>query len=260
MSVDFTMFISFMWLTLSIIVNVICDNNCYHDSCIWRDWSEWSGCSRSCGKQGIRYQERSVLNPHTCPNGLCTENQTESCNERCCPENCIYTEWASWGESLCAARVCDDTPAPYEVCYRYRKMTHPASCGGYCPGTTVDYKCGHLCCYRDCVVSTWQEWGSCISYCEQIGVRNRTRAVEQQPQCGGFACPDLYEETECTGKRCPVQCDIGAWGSWGRCDVDCAEGNQTRHRFVRQSACSVDTLAEEKKSCYVHEKQNCQVT
>lgn len=49
---------------------------------------------------------------------------------------------------------------------------------------------------RDCVVSEWDEWGSCSAKCG-FGTMKRTRKVLQYPENGGKTCPALKQTRGC---------------------------------------------------------------
>jgi hypothetical protein len=84
----------------------------------------------------------------------------------------------------------------------------------------------------DCVVTDWQDWGSCSAACGG-GMQSRSRQIVTEPQNGGAACPVLTEERACNEQPCaPIDCVVTAWGPWGACSQTCGGGTQTRSRQI----------------------------
>ena len=76
---------------------------------------------------------------------------------RCCPVHCTVGPWGSW--STCNA-ACDKTGTQV----RSRSITTQNSCNGNaCPPLTHNRVCNGKCCPKDCQLSGWSSWGSCIS-------------------------------------------------------------------------------------------------
>lgn len=71
-----------------------------------------------------------------------------------------------------------------------------------CPDfESVKRPCGWGNVKRDCVVSTWSDWGPCNPRCG-LGVRQRTRTVAFRPINGGKECPPLIENSGCFRQLC----------------------------------------------------------
>ena len=76
---------------------------------------------------------------------------------RCCPVDCTVGSWGSW--SACNAG-CDKTGTQT----RSRSITRQNSCNGKaCPLLTHNRICNGKCCPKNCQLSRWSSWGSCIS-------------------------------------------------------------------------------------------------
>ena len=76
---------------------------------------------------------------------------------RCCPVDCTVGSWGSW--SACNA-ACDKTGTQT----RSRSITRQNSCNGKaCPLLTHNRICNGKCCPKNCQLSRWSSWGSCIS-------------------------------------------------------------------------------------------------
>ena len=76
---------------------------------------------------------------------------------RCCPVDCTVGLWGSW--SACNA-ACDKTGTQT----RSRSITTQKSCNGKaCPPLTHNRICNGKCCPKNCQLSGWSSWGSCVS-------------------------------------------------------------------------------------------------
>ncbi|CAG5958547.1 unnamed protein product, partial [Menidia menidia] len=63
--------------------------------CVLTPWSDWSGCSRTCGP-GVRTRSRMLKSdPAQCPEEL---EQSEKCMLPECPVDCMVSEWSEWSE------------------------------------------------------------------------------------------------------------------------------------------------------------------
>ncbi|KAK3580861.1 hypothetical protein CHS0354_032922 [Potamilus streckersoni] len=239
--------------------------NCQLTNCIVSQWENWSECSQTCGDTGTRMRLRSKLLEESC-GGSCPYNtsETEACNQRCCPKDCVFTSWSEWMMCSCSNYTCQE-PGDRYVCHRLRTKLEEAECGGYCDDRTFEDGCGKLCCYADCVQGTWTFWGACVGQCEQIGVMNRTRRALQEPKCGGKQCKEAYEEMECMGGCCPVDCKIGEWSEWSACNTTCGTANQTRSRFVllpycNGAACPEEPIDIDNRTCSNYINVDCVVS
>jgi hypothetical protein len=83
----------------------------------------------------------------------------------------------------------------------------------------------------DCKVEEWSSWGECSAPCGG-GTQARTRAIKVARSGDGRACPALRETRSCNLQNCPVDCEVGEWGSWGECSASCGGGTQSRSRTV----------------------------
>ena len=223
--------------------------------CIVSDWTEYSSCSQTCGDSGVQTRTRTILQEARC-GGTCSENteDTVECNRQCCPKNCVYKAWTNWypiGKSTNCS-----LPGERPVYERERILLESASCGGYCDHIYSEQKCGDLLCIKHCALDQWSIWSVCQGPCEQKGIRQRTRQVKQEAECGGDECGIQEEEEHCTAGCCPVHCQLGQWSTWSVCDVTCGTTNQTRSRFVQLPECKGDQCPEDPKSVDV---QTCEV-
>lgn len=59
-----------------------------------------------------------------------------------------------------------------------------------------------------------------------------TREVVQQKNKYGHKCPKLQYTSKCGQVRCPVNCGMSSWSSWGKCTKECEGGAQIRSRNI----------------------------
>jgi hypothetical protein len=83
----------------------------------------------------------------------------------------------------------------------------------------------------DCVLSIWSKWGQCSKTCG-VGLRSRTREMQQQAQRGGVPCPHKLQQTQqcnafnCVGYGAPKPC--GATTNKGLTDWRLAGSSSVR--------------------------------
>lgn len=237
---------------------------CEPQNCIVNEWSDWSGCSNTCGYSGTKTRDRLILQQSSC-GGKCDLNLTETteCNRKCCPQDCLYSEWTNW-KFLYFSFNCSEGGERY-VFHRGRTIETESTCGGVsCSENLKEIKCGHLKCYRECVLGMWSFWSSCVGPCEQSCVRNRTKIIKQEPSCGADPCPPLEEQEKCIAGCCPVDCLLGEWSAWTDCNTTCGRSHRTRSRFVQAlecggQPCSEEPLSEDREECESYQNVDCVV-
>ena len=81
---------------------------CAPKDCVYREWTLWSECTKECGEDGVRQRVRRMLGEAEC-GGAChgTLEESEPCNVRCCPTNCVYGDWSVWLYCKCSEDECD---------------------------------------------------------------------------------------------------------------------------------------------------------
>nr|BAB47147.1 complement component C6 [Branchiostoma belcheri] len=80
-----------------------------------------------------------------------------------------------------------------------------------------------------CQVGGWSPWSTCSRSC-QGGTQARTRAITRHAAHGGSACPTLRQSRACNLQTCPIDCIVGTFGNWTRCDP--CERKEERDRLV----------------------------
>ena len=149
--------------------------------CDVSEWSDFSGCSRSCGA-GIRTRTRTVVN-HAMHGGyVCPLLKEEvKCNDNPCPVDCqlsLYSEWTT-----CSVTCGTGSRR------RERTVSQASLHGGVACGELIETAvCNTTPCPVDCVVSSFSAWSSCTKTCGS-GTMMRLRKIEQASAHAGKACP-----------------------------------------------------------------------
>lgn len=202
-----------------------CNTQPCPQDCRTTPWSAWSPCSAQCSG-GMQYRNRTVLQPALFGGQACPLlNATRACNTRPCPEDCLLSDWSAWGNCSSWCGSGEQT--------RQRHILRAAREGGAPCGTLNETKACHVLrpCPVDCAMGNWTAWSPCSAGCGP-GVQNRTRRVLRRDQHGGRACSSAVEARDCLVTQCPVDCEVSAWGAWGRCEPCGPAGMQRRSRWV----------------------------
>ncbi|XP_077968014.1 uncharacterized protein LOC120327058 isoform X2 [Styela clava] len=203
-----------------------CNTQCCRENCYWVSWANWGTCSRSCGG-GTQDRFRGRKGP-TCGGSSCSgpSTETRSCNGQCCPVDCAWAQWGTWGtcSSSCGGGMQ----------FRGRGYSISSSCGGKsCPGVITESRtCNENCCPVNCHWENWSEWGVCSLSCGG-GLQSRSRGENPVMSCGGDECTGAPTESrQCNAQCCPVNCAWGAWSDWSQCSRKCGGGTQSRGRDI----------------------------
>ncbi|KAJ8314537.1 hypothetical protein KUTeg_006687 [Tegillarca granosa] len=82
----------------------------------------------------------------------------------------------------------------------------------------------------DCQVSDWSNWTPCSVTCGK-GFITKTRTVIVRPENGGRKCPKkLRRKRKCKAAKCPVNCEVGEWGTWSACSETCGKNSVQKRR------------------------------
>merc|ERR1711862_885682 len=109
--------------------------------CTWEQWAgNWGECSKTCG-EGTKKQSRKILwqkrnKGQECD--LADGEESATCNEGCCPVNCVWADWKPWGD---CPNVCSAEPQ-YMLRTRDKKvsMQCPDRGGKECEGSPNEAK------------------------------------------------------------------------------------------------------------------------
>ncbi|XP_038645858.1 thrombospondin type-1 domain-containing protein 7B isoform X2 [Scyliorhinus canicula] len=205
----------------------MCELPCPTD-CVLSEWSEWSGCSRSCSSrnaEGRQSRTRSILalageGAKPCPSSKALQ-EGRSCNEHGC--TVFYWDTSPWGPCIEDTLVmplnatmswngeatCSVGMQTRQIHCMKNKVGHvtPKRCPESIRRETV--RPCLLPCKKDCVVTPFSEWTPCPTMCQQgnssLAKQSRHRIIIQKPNNRGQECPDtLYEERECEARPlCP---------------------------------------------------------
>eukprot|EP00930_Biecheleria_cincta_P099272 TRINITY_DN90909_c0_g1_i1.p1 TRINITY_DN90909_c0_g1~~TRINITY_DN90909_c0_g1_i1.p1 ORF type:complete len:1250 (-),score=93.25 TRINITY_DN90909_c0_g1_i1:232-3981(-) len=207
----------------------ICENlpACPVD-CLWTDWSDWGGCSKTCG-HGVLQRTRNRQIQEAYGGHVCygTEDDEQECQLPPCPVDGIVGDWSSW--SGCSVTCGNGTTA------RSRKTIQESLYGGRSVGALQESKsCREEVCPIDCEYSQWASWTTCSRSCNG-GKTSRSRTISIEGNRLGRLCKGgLFEETICNVELCPVDCEWGSWSDWSGCSKSCGRGQRIATRNVMQ--------------------------
>ncbi|CAB4065357.1 unnamed protein product [Lepeophtheirus salmonis] len=199
------------------------------------EWSEWSTCSKTCGK-GTKKRTRKCIDSKFRNGNPCNAdlNETENCNEQDCP---VWAPWTEWTE--CSRSCGKGMRSKMKTCLDLTS----------CSGKT---KYMELCNENPCPSLTpWTEWTPCSVSC---GGGSQRRERDCLVSRSGFLNPcfePLEEIQRCNSESCPKWSE---WTEWTPCSESCGGGTQTRVRdCVSRSACnSLGDSDKEKRECNVN--------
>mmetsp|Transcript_90310 Transcript_90310/g.173121 ORF Transcript_90310/g.173121 Transcript_90310/m.173121 type:complete len:1602 (-) Transcript_90310:132-4937(-) len=220
-------------------------------ACILSDWTNWHGCSKTCGG-GQDFKCRHVKSENGAKCKPATIVFTVPCNTQpCAPPKtegpvCETGDWSEW--SACT------NDCGQGVQKRKRKVLGPLSEESPCSGIISEVKAckgeaTHCTGYVNCRWEDWGEWGGCTKTCG-TGTKRRDRFVAKLPQGGGALCDplDKSEVVPCSTNPCGKLCINGSWAEWDQwstCNAPtCEAGYRVRVRIVATPANSCGTPAQ----------------
>jgi len=200
--------------------------------CEMTGWTEWNGCSVTCGK-GISMRQRKHLDPFTSDNIGCDSQLVQK--EMCASEvpvcqgetsfyssaptdwipddTCATTEWTDW--STCS------TPCGEGFRARTRRFFNRMG-RKKCPhvDTVMKQTCQgerQLCALEEmevvrpeCAVTDWSNWSPCSQSCGSgLKVRTRLYRVSKEQQMEASCSVQLMQKGACTGDDKMCEADGG---------------------------------------------------
>jgi hypothetical protein len=188
--------------------------------CVVSDWSAWGPCSGTCqpAHADAPFQIRTrviLVQGEDCSSY--TLEETQNCNERCCPVHCEVTDWVvpkdpcgfRDGVQHCGINTLRST----------REITVSPTCDGRpCPSLSHEELCDAGPCPRPCEFTPWSAWSPWSATCGPSH-RVRTRVLLDALPSDSRICPDVIEEQQNPSPRpCPQDC-VWHYGEWGPCNA-----------------------------------------
>jgi hypothetical protein len=228
--------------------------------CQMSEWSFWSKCDSSTGKQT---RERSII--------VQPLNGGSPCDilieQKDCSVDCEVNEWSNYSDCKistdgkyyktrtrtiktqpvkggmscpiltetiqCQPINCAVSNWSYSDCklntdgkyYKNRTRTivnQPLYGGESCPVLSDTVQCERI----DCAVTDWSDYSDCKISTDGKYYKSRTRTVLSQPAYGGDSCPILSEKTQCL----PISCEVSDWSDYSECKLR-PDGSYSKSRF-----------------------------
>jgi len=208
---------------------------CRKRDCTVYEWSEWSGCSSSCGV-GYRTRERD-FSQRPCEGGRGCDldlSMVEPCYSPDCDcTDCLWDHWTEW--TICD-KSCDGGQTSRSRKILQKPKPGCKSCDAL-PSSQVKPCNTQSCSHHVCIDGRWgdwSEWSVCSATCEGGETwRHRHIAVEAN-DCGlpatgyGSEAKLCNEHVHCIPS---VDCVFSSWRSWSDCSGQC-EGVRERERTI----------------------------
>jgi hypothetical protein len=209
-----------------------CNKKACPVDCLTSDWSDFSKCTRACGK-GENKRVRSIIKRASNGGKACGPIvQYTFCNTQRCAIDCTISEWGPF--SKCSATSGVGTKS------RSRSVAVTKRSGGKaCNGPwmqTTECNAGPKA--ANCKVSSWGRFTKCSSKCG-VGSSTRTRSVVSKGAKGkmGVQCPHLKEARQCQASACPFDCVLGkTWSPFTQCSKTCGGGMKRAVKRILKSA------------------------
>jgi hypothetical protein len=203
----------------------VCNNFMCPVHCTVAVVSDWSDCSRTCGV-GVMTRVATSTSAFTAPECPSTV-QERSCSNSACPQNCVATDFGSWGA---CSKPCDGGSQS-----RVREIAQSAvGTGAACTDMQQTQDCNTRVCIVDCKVGVWGDYDGCSESCGK-GTQTRARQITTNATSTGSQCPHLTHTRVCAEGACPINCDTSGWSAWSDCSRSCGEGQLTRTKFIKHA-------------------------
>lgn len=169
--------------------------------CKLADWSEWSGCSKTCDVgQQERHRDIVSLSQHGGKPCEAKLNQVRGCQDGVCHEvkDC---EWGPFGEWSACSQTCGggnmSRSRMVNVAPRFGGKLCDAQSMSEVTACATD-PCGIQ---KECKFDEWNEWDACSCSCN--GMQHRVRHIANFPEHLGTPCEGgLREERPCNEGVC----------------------------------------------------------
>ncbi|XP_065187399.1 SCO-spondin-like isoform X2 [Sycon ciliatum] len=195
----------------------------------WSAWSNWTGCSVSCGSVGFQERRRACNSPE--PDALGNDCSGQSNELRLCrpPECPIDGGFSNWTEPTPCTQSCG---TGLQVQLRTCTNPMPQHGGLECEGSLARIL---PCNTHHCPVAggfgPWTHWASCSATCGG-GVQYRRRDCDSPaPLHGGENCQGEFNQSQpCGHAPCPIDGVYGNWSAVSTCNAPCGNGTSYRNR------------------------------
>lgn len=211
------------------------DGGCTSNDCQLSQWSNFGGCSASCGP-GIQLQRRPVFREASNGGVPCPSvpiERTLTCNLFQCPVHCLVSDW-TFGN---CSQYCGTGT---RVLVR-NVLQYPSSNGIQCPSLWTEQDCGtnrSIICPAAPVFGQWSNFGQCSVSCG-VGFVRQILPLTQAPVGSTIPLEDYSRFVTCFAGECPIDCVVSDWFTTGSCNASCGNGFLTQSRIVLQPAFGV---------------------
>eukprot|EP00928_Gymnodinium_smaydae_P034699 TRINITY_DN24534_c0_g1_i3.p1 TRINITY_DN24534_c0_g1~~TRINITY_DN24534_c0_g1_i3.p1 ORF type:complete len:1370 (-),score=167.07 TRINITY_DN24534_c0_g1_i3:96-4205(-) len=197
-----------------------CNTELCMTDCQWYAWDFWGVCSATCGKDG-KIQRFRLTRPATHGGKACegSGRETKECPGTVCPIDCRWENWGDWSH---CSKSCGNG-----LKVRNRGKIDEKAGGARCAGMSEEkVQCTDMPCPIDAWITDWTHWQPCPTTCG-AGSRTKRHRKYYDARLGGKpfdVVPPLVEETDCREedmRPCPIDCQLGPWTSWTKCDGSC---------------------------------------
>ena len=242
--------------------NTPCSVDACPPKCTHGDWTEWTGCSATCGG-GKDRRDR----PCNCPEGVptsecdkggqCDGEPIEEVDCNVDVDCCKYgDEWETWGP--CTVTCGTGTRSRQKPC-ECEGSDECGGCEGLQPSGFEDCNSQPCSCWGD-----WKPWSDCPDSCG-TSFKNRTRDCTcgdagDGPNGDGPGCEEEgWEQAQCEGDSCQWDC----WSEWTECSAICDDGQRTASRIcncpdgVDETECGCDGEDSKEEPCNNGSCEDC---
>mmetsp|Transcript_21740 Transcript_21740/g.39918 ORF Transcript_21740/g.39918 Transcript_21740/m.39918 type:complete len:1643 (+) Transcript_21740:95-5023(+) len=243
--------------------------------CELGSWTEWTGCSKSCGV-GRSTRQRGIVTESAHGGEPCQDVTIEQkiCGEVPCtaPRDCIFADWSDWaklearlpgvksmseGAAAEQISITVDEGEKLDSTSRFRKRHFEVTAYWHgstgCEGEMIQTNGTKEEPPKPCPPQDWSEWSGCQSSCGagQQFRRKGTCLSQALPKQETRPCPDPVP--------CPdhgEDCQMSDWVDWSVCDAKCGTGQSERIRHIIKGR----SKGGEGCNATLKEVQGCEVT